>query len=151
MDTDNKNHITPISLDTSFDDVEGLPSFGAWPTGGYKCIVKVIDKKVNDDDAFEVEFICKEVIELAEKETMLLQSPKPGDKCTVMYKRNHKVAMGLFKNEVVTPFVAKFPAWKGYGDLVRGTANGVETLCILKREPQADGKEYMRIKQLAVV
>lgn len=136
------------SLDSSLDDIEDLPSFAPWPTGGYKAGMKVTEKTINDKSNWEIVFTCTSVVELFEKDTLEFPKPKPGDTVTVLYQQNENGFRALKK--VLAVIGSKFNK-KQANECIGILEQGVDVLVILKRDWNEERKRnYMRIQEYSL-
>lgn len=90
-----------FDLDNELDDIEDLPSFGAFPTGAYTVdLEKGIEfKKINEHPAMQVAMTLVTVEEL--KEDNLDEGELPpsiGDIATCAFLMDNEIGQGFYKN-----------------------------------------------------
>lgn len=143
-------------LDADIDDLEDLPQFGCWPTGGYTVRVSDFDleKEVNDAKhylGFTFTLVeVHEVIDMEEGE----ETPKVGDTEEILFNYSNLFGQGEWK-AVAQVFKSRFGKLPTR-ELCRA-ADGATLLLVQKRvygktDKKIDkDKKYPKIKQLAFV
>lgn len=155
----NDDDFTPISLDTTLDDIEDMPSFGVWPNGAYHVklnkgiIDKATDKKdwINEHPAISVEMTLMTVAELDPK--MLFKGeapPAPGDIASLMFMLDNKFGAGQYK-AFMEPLAEHFQTKSGR--MVVENSIGLELAVVLTRSKDKDDptKFYQRFSKVVVV
>lgn len=104
-----------ISLDTTLDDIEDLPSFGIFPSGAYHIVLdKGLEwKKMNEgkDNAFNAITVNMRLVEVAEVDPKMLDKgeelPKVGDVASLLFNLSNKWGAGelkVFSAPIATQF-----------------------------------------------
>lgn len=144
---------TPISLDTTLDDIEDLPQFLVFPTGAY--VVQLIqgmeEKDVGEHKAITVNLtLTQEPTELDPK--MLNKGeepPKMGDVASLMFMMDNKFGAGQLKN-FCAPLAEHFNT-KSLREIVENS-KGLDLVVVLQRTyNKEDGKFYQRFSKVAVL
>ena len=140
------NRETEFDLDSTLDDIEDLPTFGAWPTGAYVVTLHQEEKTPNEKmgKCIEVKFKHLETAELGDRKVDDLE-PKVGDESTQLVSLKNNVALGAWKKNVMAPLEEKFG--KGSARKVIETSNGCKCLVVLAKTE----KGYQQIKMLKVL
>lgn len=142
--------MAPIDMDMSLDDIDDLPSFGAWPKIAAKLSYTWEEKDIGDHKAIEVKLTCIEVVELGETEDALnFPTPKPGDTTNLLFMRDNEYGLDNLK-KFLTPIRDHFKT----DGKVRSTLDagkGAEILALVdRRQDKKDpSKHYNSIKQMA--
>lgn len=144
---------TPISMDTSLDDIEDLPQFIVPLSGAYQMTLENIEQKeINDKGCFSCNFVIDEVMELSESpdESSGESVPKQGDKFNIPYFNDNKFSAGLFKSDILLPLAKQFGV-KTVGEVVN-QAKDLKVLVVMKRTYDKDkDRHYPKLKKLQLL
>lgn len=146
--------IPMIDLDAPLDSIEDLPSFSAWPTCATRSTITFEDnKKIGDNNHYiEAKITCVEMLQDTEN-NIEYPAPKPGDYCTLLFDKTHKVGVSNLK-DLLEPFQVKFNT-KTISQAMEAS-KGVEVLIVLSRDhqPAKDDKkarDFMKIKAISII
>lgn len=144
-----------LSLDSTLDDIEALPSFGMFCTGAYKVLLPegITEKQINEGHYFDVQMKLVASPGPGEYDPTSLEfgesAPKEGDMCNFLFDRQHKAGQSRFA-EFCAPIAAKFGT-KTVRDAITAS-RGIQMLVVIKREKNKDsGKTFGNIKHCAVI
>lgn len=140
------NRETEFDLDSTLDDIEDLPTFGAWPTGAYIVTLSQSEKTPNEKmgKCIEVKFTHISTAELGDKKIEDIE-PKPGDESTQLVSLKNNAALNPWKKNVMAPLEEKFG--KGPARKTIAASNGCQCLVVLAKTD----KGYQQIKMLKVL
>ena len=134
-----------ISLDFKLDDIPDLPGYVTFPTGAFLVVLekgieeRVIERDGEETKYFSIEGTLKEILDLEDKNLNEGEEPpKPGDVQSFLFKRNHALAMGNFK-EMVTP-IAKALNLSTVGEVIEAS-KGLELIWVgVRKGKKKDGE-----------
>ena len=142
---------TAALLDMSFDAIEDLPSYAAFPPGVYSCKLGVEMKTLGTGEkkktGIELSFTHVSTQELADPNAV---SPVAGDKCSTFYDLGNKFGAGAFKE--VTKDLRESLGAGNLGDFIE-KANGIDVAAVLdiRKDPNDSDKHYTKVKQIATL
>jgi hypothetical protein len=149
---------TPISLDSTLDDIEDLPQFMVFPTGAYHVklnkgiIDKMSDKSdwINEHPALSAEMTLVETAEIDKKNLQQGEAPPAvGDIASLLFMVDNKMGAGQFKN-----FMAPIMEHLGcttFREAIEQSI-GLELAIVLQRTyNKQDEKHYQRFSKLMVL
>lgn len=149
---------TPISLDSTLDDIEDLPQFLVFPTGTYQVKLnkgiqdRMSDPKdfINEHPAVTVEMTLMEPPELDAKSLGKGEAPPAvGDIASLMFMTDNKMGVGNLKN-----FLAPIGEHLGTTNIreIIEQSIGLELGIVLQRTyNKTDEKHYQRFSKLIVL
>jgi len=145
--------IVVVGDDFDMDDLADLPSFKAWPTGGYMAVLPngFERKKVGEHDAIELLMELESIVELDPSNLNPDEAPPAaGDKCNTLFMMDNEMGQGKFK-EVATPF--KEACGNGKFSAIRDISKGAKVLIIGQRNVKKgdDSKFYFNIVKIGLV
>ena len=137
---DNKGKIEEISLDASLDDIDDLPQFTVFPSGGHIVLFKSWEqKKVNGENWVNVNLELIESVEITE---VIAESDKPkaGDVQTLGHNQTNAYAMGALK-EFLKPIAIKLGIDLAAAGALRATLEGGVGLQLLISQNRVPAKD----------
>lgn len=147
---------TPISLDTTLDDIEDLPTFVVPLSGAYVFKSSWEQKDIpnakggKDHPAVSVNFEIVEITELSEEPDEGEAPPKVGDKFSIPYMLDNKFGAGMLKSQILVPTQKHFGG--ATKTEVLNNLNGATVVTIIKRQYNKKSDRYFpNIKKLAFV
>lgn len=160
MAGDDKGAIEALGDDAVLDDIEDLPGFASFPTGGYLVTLAegLARKKINEHDALEMAMTLDEVAELtpenldANKLQGIEGEEKPpmiGDICTTSFMLDNK--FGVQKLKDATSEIVKRIGTSKISELCAQT-KGMKLLIVGKRTYDKDkDRFYFNLKKVQVL
>lgn len=142
---------TPLSLDTSLDDIEDLPGFVVFPSGAYSIVLEegMAEKDINEHKALEVPMKLVETLEMTDQLGEGETAPMVGDICTISFMLDNKFGVGKLK-EFVKPIAEKL-GLKTVAEVV-SQSKGLQLMVIIKRTYDKDkDRYYANFKKITVL